>query len=28
VPAAYAKVLTDDTEKWSRVIRAGHLKPE
>jgi tripartite-type tricarboxylate transporter receptor subunit TctC len=27
-PAAYAKVLADDTEKWGRVIREGHIKPE
>jgi tripartite-type tricarboxylate transporter receptor subunit TctC len=27
-PAAYAKLLADDTEKWGRVIRAGHIKPE
>jgi tripartite-type tricarboxylate transporter receptor subunit TctC len=27
-PTAYAKVLAEDTEKWGRVIREGHIKPE
>jgi tripartite-type tricarboxylate transporter receptor subunit TctC len=27
-PAAYAKRLADDTEKWGRVVKAAGLKPE
>ncbi len=27
-PAAYGKVLADETEKWSKVIRAAHIQPE
>jgi tripartite-type tricarboxylate transporter receptor subunit TctC len=27
-PAALGKLFADDTEKWARVIRAAHIKPE
>lgn len=27
-PAAYAKLLADDTEKWGKVVRATGLKPQ
>jgi tripartite-type tricarboxylate transporter receptor subunit TctC len=27
-PAAYAKLLAEDTEKWGKVVRAAQLKPE
>lgn len=27
-PAGFGKLLTDDTEKWAKVIRAVHIKPE
>jgi tripartite-type tricarboxylate transporter receptor subunit TctC len=27
-PAAYGKLLADETEKWSKVIRAANIKPE
>jgi len=27
-PAAFGKLLADETEKWAKVIRAAHIKPE
>jgi tripartite-type tricarboxylate transporter receptor subunit TctC len=27
-PDGFGKLLADDTEKWAKVIRAAHLKPE
>lgn len=27
-PAAYGKLIADDTEKWAKVIRAANIKPE
>jgi hypothetical protein len=27
-PAAFGKLLIDDTEKWAKVIRAANIKPE
>jgi tripartite-type tricarboxylate transporter receptor subunit TctC len=27
-PAGFSKLLADDTEKWAKVIRAVHIKPE
>jgi tripartite-type tricarboxylate transporter receptor subunit TctC len=27
-PAAYGKLLADETEKWGKVIRSANLKPE
>jgi tripartite-type tricarboxylate transporter receptor subunit TctC len=27
-PAGFGKLLVDDTEKWAKVIRAVHIKPE
>jgi tripartite-type tricarboxylate transporter receptor subunit TctC len=27
-PAAFAKLVADETEKWAEVIRAGHIKAE
>jgi tripartite-type tricarboxylate transporter receptor subunit TctC len=27
-PADFGKLLADDTEKWSKVIRAANIKPE
>jgi tripartite-type tricarboxylate transporter receptor subunit TctC len=27
-PAGFGKLLADDTEKWAKVIRAAHVKPE
>jgi tripartite-type tricarboxylate transporter receptor subunit TctC len=27
-PAGFGKLLADDTEKWAKVIRAVHIKPE
>ena len=27
-PADFAKLIADETEKWSKVIRAGNIKPE
>jgi tripartite-type tricarboxylate transporter receptor subunit TctC len=27
-PAAFGKVIADDTEKWGKVIRAGNIRPE
>ena len=27
-PAAYAKLLVEDTEKWGKVVRASGLKPQ
>ena len=27
-PADFGKLLADDTEKWSKVIRAAGIKPE
>jgi tripartite-type tricarboxylate transporter receptor subunit TctC len=27
-PAEFAKLIADDTEKWSRVIRAANIKPD
>jgi tripartite-type tricarboxylate transporter receptor subunit TctC len=27
-PAAFAKLIRDETEKWSKVIRAANIKPE
>jgi tripartite-type tricarboxylate transporter receptor subunit TctC len=27
-PAAYGKILADETEKWGKVIRAANIKPE
>jgi tripartite-type tricarboxylate transporter receptor subunit TctC len=27
-PAAFGKFIADDTEKWGRVIRAAHIKPD
>jgi hypothetical protein len=27
-PAAYGKLLADETEKWGKVIRAANIKPE
>jgi tripartite-type tricarboxylate transporter receptor subunit TctC len=26
-PASYAKLITDETEKWAKVIRAANIKP-
>ena len=27
-PAAYAKLIGDETEKWGKVVRAGNIKPQ
>ena len=27
-PADFAKVIAEDTEKWGKVIRTAHIKPE
>jgi tripartite-type tricarboxylate transporter receptor subunit TctC len=27
-PAAFGKFIADDTEKWGKVIRAAHIKPD
>jgi tripartite-type tricarboxylate transporter receptor subunit TctC len=27
-PADFGKLIADDTEKWSKVVRAGNIKPE
>jgi tripartite-type tricarboxylate transporter receptor subunit TctC len=27
-PAAFAKLLADETEKWGKVVRAANIKPE
>ena len=27
-PAEFGKLLADETEKWAKVIRAAHIKPE
>jgi tripartite-type tricarboxylate transporter receptor subunit TctC len=27
-PAAFGKLLADETQKWAKVIRAAHIKPE
>jgi tripartite-type tricarboxylate transporter receptor subunit TctC len=27
-PAEFGKLLADDIEKWAKVIRAAHIKPE
>ncbi|HEY3654062.1 MAG TPA: tripartite tricarboxylate transporter substrate binding protein [Steroidobacteraceae bacterium] len=27
-PADFGKLIADETEKWGKVIRAGHIKPE
>jgi tripartite-type tricarboxylate transporter receptor subunit TctC len=27
-PAAFGKLIADDTEKWGKVIRAANIKPE
>ena len=27
-PAAYGKLLADETEKWGKVIRSANIKPE
>src|SRR5262249_60570342 len=27
-PAAFAKLIVDQTEKWEKVIRAANIKPE
>ena len=27
-PAEFGKLLVDETEKWAKVIRAAHIKPE
>jgi hypothetical protein len=27
-PAAYAKLLVEETEKWGRVVKSAGLKPE
>jgi hypothetical protein len=27
-PAAFGKLIADDTEKWAKVIRADNIKPE
>jgi len=27
-PAAFGKVIADETEKWRKVIRAANIKPE
>ncbi len=26
-PADFGKLIADETEKWGKVIRAGHIKP-
>jgi hypothetical protein len=27
-PADFGRLIADETEKWGKVIRAGHIKPE
>ena len=27
-PAEFGKLITDETEKWAKVIRAANIKPE
>jgi hypothetical protein len=27
-PAAFGKLIVDETEKWGNVIRAANIKPE
>jgi hypothetical protein len=27
-PAAFGKLIAEDTEKWGKVIRAANIKPE
>jgi hypothetical protein len=27
-PADFGKLITDETEKWGKVIRAANIKPE
>jgi hypothetical protein len=27
-PAAFGKLISDDTEKWAKVIRAAKIRPE
>jgi tripartite-type tricarboxylate transporter receptor subunit TctC len=27
-PAAFGKLIADETEKWGKVVRAAHMKPE
>jgi fructoselysine-6-P-deglycase FrlB-like protein len=27
-PAAFGKLISDDTEKWAKVIRAANIKPD
>jgi hypothetical protein len=27
-PVEFGKLLADETEKWAKVIRAAHIKPE
>ena len=27
-PAEYGKILSDETEKWGKVIRSASIKPE
>ena len=27
-PADFGKLIADETEKWGKVVKASHLKPE